>query len=554
MSSWQLSNLSGPRYGYDFVIATTQSSINATMKYFLSGLTEPLVRYCFVADDDGNPVPIDFNELLKRTGNLDPFTLPGNLAGSDARVKKLIAARFLAGFRAQIGLPGGNDPGDIIVLGGDTSQVTFNMPCSEFTIMSLQGGLFGPIKTFKASQDPEKPWTFSSKVDLRLDPVDKGAYTNLPKDVKAAIMNLGADTFSVQQLLFDLTNSQLAANPPTISGVVLGSIEATLLDQYFRNGYFQTLRKNGEPILGATITSNLRQASTLHMTSFNFHTQTYQPVSATSYDLDVLNYLCAVDGKTLPPVANFDWNWVTPAELTDHDGVISVNRNAFSGWFRSQLSSVARANCWAFDVSAKYDVGKASVILTVSPSGYQTPKDNPSATGAQVINYTYSHSSFDQAGLNGALAKIGVDSSYSMTVAFADTAVTVTQNILVTLKLEALSSSSGPSNVVDKTIVDTYSVGVANDTLVFKKTATSSDRSNRQHIDGFRDLFLNYNAIVDSFGEALSRITSTNFVDIPVTQLQNFVFPGGRTFAFKKAAFSKNQDLVSLITYTDPRK
>ena len=36
------SQLSAARYGYDFVVATTQASINATMKQFLSGLTEPL--------------------------------------------------------------------------------------------------------------------------------------------------------------------------------------------------------------------------------------------------------------------------------------------------------------------------------------------------------------------------------------------------------------------------------------------------------------------------------------------------------------------------------
>ncbi|KAK3380943.1 hypothetical protein B0H63DRAFT_510896 [Podospora didyma] len=552
MSSWQLSNLTSPRYGYDFVIATTQSSINATIKYFLSALKEPMVRYAFVADARGQPVPIDFNELLKRTGGVDPFTVPNGLDASDARVKKLITARYMTGFRAQIGLPGGNDPGDIVVLGGDTSQVTFNMPCSEFTIVSLQGGGFDPFTTFVASQNPDKPWTFSSKVDLRLNTVDKGAYSTLPPDVQSAIMNLGADTFSVQQLLFDLTNTRLAS-APTIGGVTAASTEALLLDQFFRNGYFQTLSKAGAPMLGATVTSNVRQTSTLKMTSFNFHTQTYKPVSATSYDLDTLNYLCAVDGKTLPPAVNFDWNWVTPSELLDHDGVISVNRNTFAAWFRTQLFPKARASCWAFDAKTTYDAGKAAVILQLTSSRNQTPVDVPQPTGSQVIKYTYSHSSFDQAGLNGALAKLGVDSSYYMTVTFANTTITVTQNLLVTLNLEALSSSSGPSNVVDKTIVDTYSIGVAKDELVFDRKTATTDRSNRQHIDGFRDLFLNYNSIVDSFGGAISSLTETGFVDIPVSKLQKFVFPGGRTFAFKRAAFSNNQDLVSLITYADPR-
>jgi hypothetical protein len=457
----------------------------------------------------------------------------------------------MAGFRAQIGLPGGNDPGDIIVLGGDTSQVTFNMCCSEFTIMSIQGGGWSPFKTFKATQDPAHPWIFSSKVDLRLNPVDKGAYSKLPSDVQAAIKNLGPDTFSVQQLLFDLTNAQLSTIP-TITGVALGSNEALLLDKFFLNGYFQTLRQKGEPVLGATITSNIHFTSTLKMTDFNFHTQTYQPVGPKSFDLDVLNYLCAVDGKKLPPASNFDWNWVTPQELLDHDGIVSINRNTFANWFRTQLASHARGNCWAFDASATVD--GLNVQLKVMPSSNQTPTDNPSPAGAQVISYSYSHHSFDQAGINGALAKIGVDSSYNMAVTFANTAITITQRLLVTLNLEALASSTGATNVVDKMIVDTYAVGIdGGGKLQFKKTTSTTDHSQRQHIDGFRDLFLNYNAIVDHFSDALSRITSTNFVDIPVGQLQNFVFPGGRTFAFKKAAFSNNQDLVGLITYADPR-
>ena len=359
-----------------------------------------MVRYCFVADDEGNPVPTDFTELLKRTGNINPFSLPTSLAGTDARVKMLVSAQLMAGFHAQIGLPGGNDPGDIVVLGGDASQVTFNMPCSDFTIMSLQGGMFCPVKTLKASQDPDKPWTFSSKVDLRLASADKGAYTKLPTDVQSAIKNLSADSFSVQQLLFDLTNSQLSA-VPTISGVAFGSVEAMLLDQYFRNGYFQTLRKNGEPVLGATVTSKVRHTSSLNMTDFNFHAQTYKPVSPETYGLNTLNYLCAVDGKPLPPAVAFDWGWVTPDELKEHDGVISINRNTFANWFCTQLAAHVRANSWAFNVKIDW-VGPlgTTALFRITPAPNQTPVDTKQPTGPDVIKYTHTYSSYDQAGLD----------------------------------------------------------------------------------------------------------------------------------------------------------
>ncbi len=35
------SNVSGPRYGYNVVVATTQASINATMKMFLDSVEQP---------------------------------------------------------------------------------------------------------------------------------------------------------------------------------------------------------------------------------------------------------------------------------------------------------------------------------------------------------------------------------------------------------------------------------------------------------------------------------------------------------------------------------
>ena len=44
---------------------------------------------------------------------------------------------------------------------------------------------------------------------------------------------------------------------------------------------------------------------------------------------------------------------------------------------------------------------------------------------------------------------------------------------------------------------------------------------------------------------------STNLTDVPVSFVQNFVFPGGSTFSFTDASFSDNQDLVSHITYAD---
>jgi len=73
------SNLSAAQYGYDFVVATTQGSINSTMKWFLSDLTEPVVTVCYLDGESGAEV-IAYDELLKLTNGYDPFEVP---AGAD---------------------------------------------------------------------------------------------------------------------------------------------------------------------------------------------------------------------------------------------------------------------------------------------------------------------------------------------------------------------------------------------------------------------------------------------------------------------------------------
>ena len=56
----------------------------------------------------------------------------------------------------------------------------------------------------------------------------------------------------------------------------------------------------------------------------------------------------------------------------------------------------------------------------------------------------------------------------------------------------------------------------------------------------------------DNVDEWAQSCATTNLTDVPVSFVQNFVFPGGATFSFVDAGFSGNQDLVSHITYADP--
>ena len=73
----------------------------------------------------------------------DPFSvhLPAGVKlTTNPDIHNLITARFLFGFRAQIGIPRVSNPSqlpDIVALGSNTSAVQFNMLCSQFTIVQL---------------------------------------------------------------------------------------------------------------------------------------------------------------------------------------------------------------------------------------------------------------------------------------------------------------------------------------------------------------------------------------------------------------------------------
>ena len=100
------SDLSSPKYGYDFVVATTQESINATMKEYLSGVAEPEVIMCYVMDTTGNPQVIDYKALVRLANNTDPFSVPNRAnPATDEGVQNLAGAYFMYGIKAKIAMP-----------------------------------------------------------------------------------------------------------------------------------------------------------------------------------------------------------------------------------------------------------------------------------------------------------------------------------------------------------------------------------------------------------------------------------------------------------------
>jgi hypothetical protein len=107
--------------------------------------------------------------------------------------------------------------------------------------------------------------------------------------------------------------------------------------------------------------------------------------------------------------------------------------------------------------------------------------------------------------------------------------------------------------VVLKTLTDTYSIAIdAHGRLLLSEPATAvNDQSESPRGDWFTEAFSGLDHVAEEFEDFARKFAATNLKDVPISMMQDFVFPGGNTFAFKKVTFSDHQDLVGLIKYVD---
>ncbi len=559
------SNLSA--YGYDFVVATTQDSLNATMKEYLSKGGEPEVAICYIADQHGNPTAIDYAQLKQSAHGSDPFAVPADADPAKSQdLKNLFEARFMVGFKAKIGLPPGYAPTaipDVVGLGADASSVSYTLMCSEFVIVHLQPGSgYDPTPSWmKVSQPPGKAWLFTSKVDIRLAPYGD-AYSKLPPSVQAAIKDLGDEAFSVQQLLFDLDTAALQS-VPQIGGVDPGTDPYACLQKDFLGAYFNTVKQKGQPVLGYVTprskASGAEPKSSLTLTDFDFQVSPFlgsdnQPVNnptPAQQNLVTLNYLCAAGGTPLPGPGRFRWNWMEPGDEADFDGVLSINRNALVRYFDPLLLSFCQKTCYQPRAQVTLDnLSRPQFRLDMSPG--QMPTVTRPPTGASVLSYAYSSASSDVAGLNGDLGQLEARYYYTLDVSFSDNKIVITQNSNLWLRIQKLATSTS-GNIYAVTVVDTYTIDVdENGRLVANLKSDRTDHTDNLEVNAFVNFFTGENELVDNYRNWAQKFISSNVQDVPLSIAQSFVFPGGKTFVFKDACFSAHQDLVAHITYADP--
>lgn len=552
------SNLSST--GYDYVVAVTQDSINGALEEMLYAF-QPEVIVCYAWDSSDPPavVATDYATLVTAANGTDPFTVPAGTPGNDPRVQNLANAGFAFAVKAKLGLPPGVPPASlppIIGLRPGQSNVTYTVTFSEFIAAEINYGPRNSVSWFSQAQPHSTSWSFSGTVDLDFQ---DAAFSALSQQAQARLKDVGdPGLFGVKQLYYDLNSSALVQGF-TFDDLPSNSALNGFMADNFISTYFKHL--NGAEILGyaAAQTSQVAPAS-IPVTDVTFFTPNAVGPGAPL----TLNYLCAGGGDALPDTthAGFGWNWIDPPapgqpdESLLYDGVAAVNRNVLARYIGSapfpgggSLLGYAASNCFLPSVTVSLD-SASQVVYAFSATPGQAPTVTYPPSGGQLITYSYRADSSDQAGLNGDLGRMEISTSYDMSVSIQNDEIVVEQHLVFWTSVRHLATSAEGSTV-DKTITDTYSVGV-DDTgrlVIALKSTAGTDNSQHPGVNGFLDFWTNVNEYSDAVASWAQALTTGSLKDVPVSFADSFVFPGSATFTFADAAFSENFDLVSHINY-----
>jgi hypothetical protein len=149
------------------------------------------------------------------------------------------------------------------------------------------------------------------------------------------------------------------------------------------------------------------------------------------------------------------------------------------------------------------------------------------------------------------MGSLQLNDNYTLTIDFVGNII-VTQHQVVYMRVSSLGTV-GDGNLVDKTIVDTYTLGIdANGQLIASLVSVPTDHSNLPSVNAALNFFTDFNTISTAVTDSVKNFVGTKLQDMPINTVQNLVFPGGKTFIFSGVGFSNYQDLVSFIRYADP--
>ncbi len=570
--SIQQSNLSAA--GYDMVVAITQNGLNATMKNYFKKTTMPTVTLYYNWDHLGTVQLTDRATVLQDFAGLDPLDVPtwDGTGTMPEHVLWMRGSMFYFALKATIGNPNGYLPTkqlpNYLNLNAGTDSINFSLLCSEFQIVQNYATINGiPGAFLNASQPDGDAWIFTANMNLKNAPAD---ISKLPADVQAQVNKLDANSFTIQQLIFDL-DSLIVDTAPTISGVTNAAI-LQALNTDFLGAYFKAMEADGGTILNYSITEQgtAPNSPTLAITNMAVYANAFVDANGQVVDkpnviqqnLSALNHFCATNGDTLKAPAQLNWNWQeTTTDMLAANGVVAISRQKLIEymWFNG-LAGYVTENC----IEPTATVGVTNFdnfnYPLWQPYGRSVSQGVPATTasGSRVVDFTYSPAPA-YASNSSVYAQMWLSSLFTFTVDFTNimvgavstAAIIVNQHLLMSMKTET-DGRPDTGNLIDRACTNTYTVNAdITGTLTF--TLYSSVPVNGQEtISPWNFPMDNQYSMQEAQMEFGSHYYDVSLLtEMVFSNIHAFVFPGGNTFTFKNPVFSDNQDLVCSITYDD---
>ncbi|KAH7131461.1 hypothetical protein B0J13DRAFT_642157, partial [Dactylonectria estremocensis] len=581
------SNLSSQKYGYGFVVSTTQASINSGLLEYLNESTQPYTYLCFLVDPNtGNPTDqISLDDLLAKTGGVNPFDIPTGTPTTDPRIQTLTGALFAVGVKIRMGMPPGVLPKDlplILELGNSANNATFRMFCSDFQVIqnTPRGGWVQKGSWDVWAQQPGSPWYVQTTVDLVNADLDKELNTpyflqhpDQQAQILSQLKNLSSTAFSLQQLLFDL-DSAVMETVPTFVGIPAGSNAQDVLQKSFVSIYSVAAKNYGEPLLAVTaVAQDTPDPSQIQMTSFEREVSQYRDTNGNimpnptpdQVAVTTLDHLCMTNSNPFPGAAGFSWNWVQPQDANSESGVIAINRQVFSQYMLTEtILPAIQESCVSSNVSVTAKDGLGDWKYTFSLLPGQTPQTSTVTdpkTGAQVINIAYtSQNDPNSSSSDSYLAfsiQLDIMPHYTCQVSFIGSTITIVQRLWVWIYVEWDATGEG-INGYDLTLTDVYDMSVAQNGGL----QITRDPSKQTKVDNSQDpdrswlvnIFTGVNDAVNQIKSQITQLVPLDMESIVFSAPQSFVFPGAKVFTYSSAIFSDCQDLVCDITYVNPNQ
>lgn len=590
-------------YGYDFVVATTQNGLNATMYEYLKHHKQPEMRVIWTANSSGKPVPVDYDKFVKRSGVTDLFTIPSwetpdtpedePVPQPEERLRKLYNNNFLGGVYARLGRPAMSTSKlsqlpDILKLGPELDKVQYNLLCAELVVVELNppGGYNKKFQWIRQSQEKDHPIVFTSSVNIgadttstfdwdKLSDAQKLKYPKAVQDQAAALRrNHSGTAFSIQQLFLDL-DTATSMSVPTLDDTLSPDIK-TLFNKWFVTNYFERMKLEGKPVLAVAIPQHTEQTSSLAINDLVKRNMAFlgddgSPVfnpAPEQRDVATLNYLCMTGSNKLPGGdRRFNWNWVDPSEVDDHHGVIAISQEAFSNFLHPGLLDYVKKLCLRPEVKNWRDFphvfyewqwhqdGEPTCgTMSVNPhafGGFPGFFGNVGRTANTVRTYSYESMHEADAGMGAGAFKL--ENHVDVTMSFCnDNSIQIDQHWRIFMYIRNETTKNW-GNLINRKTVTQYDLkvdGFGNLILQRNDDKTKSTEDDlMDDINAVANFFSGVNDLKRQVQQKVTAMADNVLGGVDLKNLTKFVFPGGREFSFDRAGFTEARDLVAMIKY-----